>query len=70
MGTHTRILIGLASWLWLGMMALLFEVVAPYGVAAWLLAYIPALIMLLGAGAGIIISIIGVLIGLTASPHR
>lgn len=69
MKTHTRVIIGLTIWLCLGMTALVYDLVNPNGVLAWLLAYIPALIFVIGAGIGIAVGIIGVLIGIATTPR-
>ncbi len=59
----TRALIGLMAWQFAGLLALLWGGIDPHGVAAWLMAYIPAMIIAGGAWLIIVVAVLCIALG-------
>lgn len=70
MGIHTRALIVLGAWQTTGLVALVNGLIAPHGLAAWGLAYVPALILVAGWAMALAVAVVSLFFGLLHSPPR
>ncbi|MDD3610471.1 MAG: hypothetical protein PHI49_12060 [Halothiobacillaceae bacterium] len=70
MSTHTRVVVVLGLWLAGGMTGLIFGWIPPSGAVAWVLAYTPALILMVGSGFLLVVAVVSLFLGLMSSPPR